>query len=148
MKTKQWSLLVITVCLAYSCSFFNKKAQCATSLEIFPEYGEDSRLIELDRVAVIDTATVIIYGKVIELKANEPLPITNIRLINEDSKHEAVSDIDGKFEFYHIQKGIYKLTADYIGHRQFIMDSLNLETGNVINLKIGMGSIGRDDFNE
>jgi len=124
---------------------FSTNVKCGSD-ELFPKYGQNSKLIEFNRVAIIDTVTAIIEGKVLGFKDNELLPGTIIRLTNEDNKYETVSNIEGDFKFYHIQTGTYRLTADFIGHRQFVKDSLHLGTGDVLNLKIGMGSIGQDDF--
>ena len=96
----------------------------------------------------MDTITVIINGQMTSLVDNGLLPFATVELSNDSNNYKQVCDTAGHFKFYHIIAGKYKLTANCVGYRQLVNDSLHLETGDIATLILGLGSIGQDDLKQ
>ena len=140
-----FNVLTILI-LIHGCTTTKTDYRCALDPENFPKYGQDSKVIEFKRTAIMDTITAIINGQITALADYEPLVAGNIELTNKFNNYQAISDTSGHFKFYHIAAGTYRLTAAYVGFRQLINDSIHLGSGDITTLKIGMGRKGQDDL--
>jgi len=94
----------------------------------------------------MDTITCSINGQTISLSDNGTLVMVEIELTNQIYNYKTTSDFDGQFKFNHIASGTYNLSAHIIGHRPLKHDSLFIGIGQISQLKIGLGSLGQDDF--
>jgi hypothetical protein len=120
--------------------------RCGLAPENFPKYGQDSKLIKFERIAIMDTITAVIEGEIVALIDQEPMVGGIIELSNEFYQYKETSNKAGEFTFYHISAGKYKLTVGYACFRTLVKDSLYLGSGDIAELKLGMGSIGQDDL--
>ncbi len=95
----------------------------------------------------MDTTTCVIKGQILSL-TNDTLGYATIQIKSFLNEYKIVSDFEGKFKFNHISPGIYELTVNYVGYRPLLKNNLQLSSGEVRELKIGMGYIGQDDLKQ
>lgn len=131
---KRLSYLLAIIAINLSC---NTKSNDINS-RILPK-GE-SRIIEFERIAIMDTVTAIINGQLVFIDNTENLKDGSIHLTNGMKIYKATSDSIGEFGFFHIAAGTYKLSASHVGYKELFEDSLHIGTGDIINLKIGLGA--------
>ncbi len=141
----RFMVLAISICFV-GCSANKNNYRCALGAQNFPKFGQNSRVIEFKRIAIMDTITAVVEGKIVTINGSEPLPSAIVRLSNALNKWEVISDSLGQFKFYHISSGAYRLNSSNAGYRDLIKDSLYLGEGAVAQLIIGMGAIGQDDL--
>jgi hypothetical protein len=141
-------LLSILTVLVWVCGCTTSKtdSKCGLDPNNFPKQGQDSKVISFKRTAVLDTITVVIIGQITSITNNDTLPLGNIELINGAHSYKTTSDLNGQFTFHHIEAGTYKLAATYIGFRALKADSLHFESGDIVDITIGLGCLGQDDL--
>ncbi len=71
-----------------------------------------------------------------------------IELTNKVKNYKVISDTHGEFKFFHISAGTYFVKANYTGFRQLNKDTIHLGTGDITEMKIGMGCLGQGDINK
>lgn len=112
-------------------------------LSDLPEHGQDSKIVEFKRIAIMDTVTAVINGEIFSSAGK--IDNQEILLTNKQNAYKVLSDSTGHFTFYHIQSGTYKLEVNVRLHRELKCDTLRVGTGDILNLIIAMGSMGKDD---
>lgn len=123
-------LAIITFNLATGCSITNEKTD-KTRKQI-------SRIVVLKRTAVMDTITVVIHGQTSRFCNNGPA-LALVTLSSKDEKFTLQSDANGRFKFFHIPHGRYKLTATCVGHYSLSDTTVNFKSGEIWEMRIGMG---------
>lgn len=73
---------------------------------------------------------VVLKGRVLDATSKEPLPQSNVRLINAEGKMQAGRSTDGRgaFALPSVPEGRYKLVISYVGYKTY-EETLNLKKG-------------------
>ena len=95
-------------------------------------------LYDIDRVGIMDTITVNISGNGMELYDKFGLKGASIELVNKENSYSRTCNEKGEFDFKHISAGKYLIIADFVGY-YMLRDSIELKTGEMVKLKIGLG---------
>lgn len=117
-------LIYLLVFVIISCSSSKNGNRC-----------EHSKIVEFRRIAIMDTVTAIVEGKIFYLNDSSAIKKAAIELTNENHNYKIVSDTTGKFEFMHIAAGTYKISTSY---SELKGDTIRLGTGDKTELKIGI----------
>ncbi|WP_409232609.1 peptidase associated/transthyretin-like domain-containing protein [Polaribacter gochangensis] len=94
---------------------------------------------KMKRVGLMDTITINISERVYELYENFGLPGADIELSNKNNNYHSFSKEKGVFKFKNLLPGKYKIRSTYLGYFTF-SDSIVLKSGEIIKLKIGLGT--------
>ncbi len=94
---------------------------------------------KMKKTGIMDTVTVNISGKVYELYENFGLKGAEIELSNNKNSYSKICGETGEFKFKHIASGKYKIKRKYLGYFTF-SDSIEIKSGQIIKLKIGLGT--------
>lgn len=122
------------------------KFRCGTSIDMFPKFGKNSKIVEF-KFARIENTLVNVEGKIFDKSPEGFLPGAEISLIGEKD-YQIESDRNGKFLIKDIAAGKYVLKAKYVGFRELISDTIELNLENLYTINIEMGSIGQNDFSK
>lgn len=81
-----------------------------------------------------------IKGTVMENKTNEAIPFAKIQLMDKDENVVKVvsSDFDGKFTFYNINAGIYKLNVRHFDFQPSVLEKVKVEEGRITFVELNM----------
>ena len=116
-------ILIIGI-LIYSCATLKKRT--------------DGNSFVVERIGIMDTITVNVSGKIYDLYDKFGLKGAKIELTNNINSYERDCGENGEFSFDHISSGKYLVQANFVGYYQ-LRDSIDLKTGEIIGLKIGLG---------
>ena len=92
----------------------------------------------VERIGIMDTLTVNVTGKITDLYDKFGLKGARIELTNNDNSYSKTCGENGEFKFEHISSGKYKVISNFVGYYQ-LRDSIELKSGEIIGLKIGLG---------
>ncbi|MHB1276884.1 MAG: carboxypeptidase-like regulatory domain-containing protein [Bacteroidia bacterium] len=140
------TVLLLTLLLFIACQSREKGFVCGSDLSLLPKHGINGKIIEFDRMAMMDTITTILTGTLLSIETQEALPGGEIELVKDSIKYSGVSDVKGQFGFKHIPSGSYQLRCRYAGYRAYTTDTLTLMSGGIYEISIGLGSKGQDDY--
>ncbi len=90
-----------------------------------------------------------ITGKVVDISNNQPLEYSSITIINKQTKkivNGCISDVKGAFKVDNVPIGTYKVTVDFIGYKQVIIDSITI-SNHKQNFSLGIISLNPTDKN-
>ena len=93
--------------------------------------------LNFDVIAVMDTTTAIIRGKIIILPDEIEIPDATLELTNEANKFTSISLKNGTFLFSDIPPGKYLMRTDYPGLYS-LRDSIRINSGQIISMRVGM----------
>lgn len=143
---KKLSILLLAI-IAISCATKKRSNGCFFPAEL-SEKGQNSKIIEFKRIALMDTVTAVILGKIFYLKDSIPTTETEITLSSRRNKYKTSPDSLGQFKFSHIKSGDYTLRVWSRLCRELNVDTIKVLDGEVKKLVIGMGEMGQDDFSK
>lgn len=82
--------------------------------------------------AVMDTLTVVVFGEIRDCQESTPASAV-VKLRGLDS-YTANTDSTGRFKFYHIKAGVYKLSANVAGYHIKNNKEIEFGTGEIREL--------------
>ena len=85
----------------------------------------------------MDTVTVNVNGKIIDLYQKFGLKGASIELSNNLNYYSKKCGENGEFNFEHISPGKYLIISDFVGY-YMLRDSIEFKSGEIIELKIGL----------
>ena len=128
-KLMRFVPVILSLVVFYSCSSAkNSKENIAIT--------QQSKIVEFKRIAVMDTVTAIIDGRITSLCSGKTLPAV-VQLSNKNNAYQLTANLKGEFKLFHINAGQYKVTCTHSGYDS-LKDSINLGTGDVAEMKIGL----------
>ncbi|MGI4871845.1 MAG: carboxypeptidase-like regulatory domain-containing protein [Janthinobacterium lividum] len=104
---------------------------------------EPGRVLSFGRVAIMDTTTAILNGQAVSLCNETALPLTvwlagMAPYPGTEVTYRVIADVKGKFRFFHVSAGTYRLSAAYSGYGSLAEGTVHLGTGDVSAVKIGL----------
>ncbi|HEY9049856.1 MAG TPA: carboxypeptidase-like regulatory domain-containing protein [Ohtaekwangia sp.] len=133
--------VIIVLALAFcivSCVSHKKNSYDETEISNYSDSTQNSRVLKFKYIAIMDTITAIVEGKVSGLDSDEA---ATVQLINSFNTYTQTSDTQGQFKFYHIAAGTYLLKATSNSYKPLTKEGLHLGTGDIAELHIAMKSI-------
>jgi len=155
-SSKALTVLVLIAILLILDGCYVRSYHDNRSVDAYPEFGHDSKVLSFERIGKKDTTTASIEGQVFTLPdtviCESGLHATIIlkKVIDVNETRICESEIfghKGKFVFSDIPAGTYSV----IGYPQAAFkrlqgDTITIEQGAIMKMIIGMGYKGQDDF--
>jgi hypothetical protein len=112
-------------------------ASCSTSkLKAHPQ--PMSKILTLERVGVMDSVTVVIVGRCVNIEENKSLAEASIKLSRNDTvAYVGLSDGLGNFKFNHIRAGRYEIEVTCLGYNTKDTTA-KFTTGEIWKLEVGL----------
>lgn len=93
--------------------------------------------MRFERTGIMDTITVVIYGRVVDIDNGNNIAAVLIKLKNDTLSYFLLGDSIGKFKFNHIQAGLYNIEVSALGY--FSKDTIaTMGTGGIWEWKFGL----------
>ncbi len=133
MKKKKYilQLLTISILLSSCIRLFHRDSK---------EIIHDSKVIEKSIKDTNDKTTNLFHGDIIDIETNEKIPIVQIELSKLSNKYHTLTDSIGEFQFKNLTSGCYQVRFFYVGYKTLTIDSLVIENGKDIKVRIGLKS--------
>jgi hypothetical protein len=122
MKRTFQTLIILTI--IYSCASIPN--------------GKHGLLFVKKKIGIRDTIPAKVSGKILDYYDKFGLKGAEIKLENKEKSYYKPCGNKGEFNFENINPGKYRITASYLGYYT-LKDSIELRSGEVIKLKIGLG---------
>ena len=116
--------LLISIFFIYSCG-------------TIPKFKKGTPVL-VEKIGIMDTITVSVSGKILDLYEKFGLKGAEIELSNNKNSYYKVCRETGEFKFNHITSGKYLIKSTYLGYFTF-SDSIVFKSGEIIKLTIGLG---------
>lgn len=85
----------------------------------------------------MDTVTAVLYGQVVSLCNQQPLP-ASVQLTSPGKTYLTVATIDGRIRFFHISSGSYFITAACPAYSRLAAGTVHLGTGDASTITIAL----------
>ena len=96
------------------------------------------KIIKYERIGIMDTITAILKGSVIDLNSKTIIKNANVSLVSGLVLTPNSTSNKGLYQFNMIHAGNYRFKIIAPGYNDFEMDTLNLGTGDIKELNIGL----------
>lgn len=102
--------------------------------------NEESKVLETTFYEINDKTSSIFCGEAIDLETKEKLAYIHVEIKRPLITYNTSGDSSACFQFKNKMPGTYKVTFSYIGYKPLIIDSINIENGKAINVRVGLKS--------
>jgi len=79
-----------------------------------------------------------IAGTVVYAETDEPLPMVNIEIVDEDQRLGAASDLEGRYFIDNVDPGTYTVRAFFVGMHVMIQEGVVVESGKTTALNFSL----------
>lgn len=136
-------ILMLTGVLLLSCArrdIFKKKYQYEVCIYLEPK--EKPVVLKNETIGIVDSIVACIYGTIYDYE-NQALGFASLHLtsLTDSSFYGVILDSLGKFNLK-LPADKYTLTALFTGYTSLIIEELQLETGELSELKLQLGNGG------
>lgn len=128
---KHYIYLIIISILSTSCisKFHNKTKRI-----------EVSKVLETTYYELNDKTSSLLCGEAIDIETKEQLAYITVEIKRPLITYSTSGDSSAFFQFKNKIPGTYKVQFKYIGYKPLIIDSINIENGKAINIRVGLKS--------
>ena len=128
---KHYIYLIIISILSTSCisQFHNKTKRI-----------EESKVLETTYYELNDKTSSLLCGEAIDIETKEQLAYITVEIKRPLITYSTSGDSSAFFQFKNKIPGTYKVQFKYIGYKPLIIDSINIENGKAINIRVGLKS--------
>jgi CarboxypepD_reg-like domain len=118
-------------------------ASCSTSkMNAYPQ--PVSKILTLERAGIMDTVTVVIVGRCVDIEENKSLAEASIKLSRNDTvTYVGLSDGLGNFKFNHIRAGRYEIEVTCLGYNTKDTTAM-FRTGDIWKLEVGLSKWSKE----
>ena len=99
---------------------------------------ENSKVLETTYYDLNDKTSSLLCGEAIDIETKEKLAYITVEIKRPLITYSTSGDSSSFFQFKNKIPGTYKVQFKYIGYKPLIIDSINIENGKAINVRVGL----------
>jgi len=132
MKKLLLYLLIISLLSSSCISIFQRKTK----------YNNEGKVLETTFYEINDKTASLFSGEAIDIETNEKLGYLNVEIKSTLITYTNSADSIGCFLFKNKIPGTYQVRFSYLGYKPLTIDSINIENGKAINIRVGLKKTG------